>query len=1095
MTIALTSQGRAALKQNRFVLLSETVSGSGGIVFGDFNLLSHPLTTQTGDIIYVMGNYTGSAPAQPTASWSSGDTPTISHWQAENGWWECLLTTPETATGDLILSIGSQNSQPIAVAQGVDDLGPGLFISPILIWGVDNGAYDDAGFIRIGTYFVRGMVGEPQFTLTDTVEGSGDAANFAIDTLRNAITDTFAIWQSTTAQWQITLTATDGITTFSQDITVLNPQTGIPFFATWNTTLYDTDRHLYDGNTIQFGTAGFWPETIHINTGHITNVDDPANLITWDSGDQVFVIQASDATKYGAYPITVTMTDNAGVNTYTYTITFYILHRQPPNISWRPAFKVFDNTPAMAKIGTISYAVDDYLRDIYTKPVQTVPLPTAYISVFGDVFLREQPSVGSVVLNMQINSSVGSTNLRIVIPVNQGTLLPESAITYTPLPDPLDNSMARPSIPAAAGFSTAQPLLLTTMSVTGFTNTPTWTIEVKTASGNPDNCQILGFAPNASWCPPRYTFNGPLYTGGGSAGDVPQFTATGTEGITLYASYLSAQTDNVYITADDGEGTRCTLLLSVVVAEKVGPNIDCGPGLTYVSGVSYPTVNQLMAEWYANPAAFDGAVVTLHPGIDPVHDLNYSAHPTASGYLNGWWPGPATLQSPPGTVRTVLDYNGLNNGSQPEAGIVCNNFDLTIINLEVCNCSAVGEQGEPNAGGLYMNGGLPGNFTIRGCYVHNCDNGIMNGDQSGRHVLIEDSIFERCGCDYGTGQDHNIYVSTISSFTFRNSISDASLDDHLVKSRAMVTTIDNCFLRQGAQAVSGGVPIDCPLCGIIQVTDTVIINSSNPGNNGQITEFGEEINTALTLNGWNISSVLFNNNTIYNIAAPQAVNNGNSAANGLCLHSGRTVLTGLPITMTYSNNKFYNLEQSQWLGPGVYSGFASYYVADMNVNDIDGGGNVAITEYTPQFVIDPLTGQVPVDKPLYYLGHINSTGFCRQALVTHDALQLDFVIDTAPAIGTVIATLEPNWNTVALTNPTFTMQSVWQSNGTRSPISLASSTFAMSSSGVLTVNASDLADGLYYLNIIATGLDANSSSQTINQWVPIVIGTGHVPAA
>jgi hypothetical protein len=962
-----------------------------------------------------------------------------------------------------------------------------------LIWGVDNAAYDDSGYIRIGTYFVRGLVGEPQLTLSDTVAGSGDAANFAIDTLRNAITDTFAIWQSTTAQWQITLTATDGISTYSQDITVLNPQTGIPFFATWNTTLYDTDRHLYDGNTIQFGTAGYWPETIRINTGHITNVNDPAGLITWDSGNQVFVIQASDATKYGAYPITVTLTDNAGVNTYNYTITYYILHRQPPNISWRPAFKVFDNTPAMSNIGTVSYAVDDYLRDIYNKPIQTVALPTAYIGVYGDIYLREQPSLGSIVLNMQINSIVGTTNLRIVVPVNQGTTLSPSAITYTPLPDPLDNSMARPSIPAASNFSTAQPLLLTTMSVTGFTNTPTWTIEVTTASGDPENCQINGFVPNVNMCPPRYTFNGPIYTGGGSLGDVPQFTATGTSGITLYASYLSAQTDHVSITADDGEGTRCTLLLPVVVAEKVGPNIDCGPGLTYVSGVSYPTVNQLMAEWYADPASFDGAVVTLHPGIDPTTDLNYSAHHTASGYLNGWWPGPATLKSPDGNVRTVLDYNGLNNGSQPEAGIVCNNYDLTIINLEVCNCSAVGEQGEPNAGGLYMNGNLPGNFTIRGCYVHNCDNGIMNGDYSGRHVLIEDSIFERCGCDYGTGQDHNIYVSTISSFTIRNSVSDSSLDDHLVKSRSMVTTIDNCFLRQGAQGIGGGVPIDCPVGGIIRVTNNVIINSSNTGNNGQITEFGEEIGTSWP--GWNQNSVFIDNNTIYNIAAPLSVNNGNSAVVGLCLHSGRTIRTGVPILMTYSNNKFYNLEQSLWLGPGVYSGYASYYVADMTVSDIDGGGNVAITEYTPQFVIDPLTGVEPVNKPLYYLGHVNSTDFCRQALVTHDGLQLDFVVPTAPSVGTTVATLEPNWNTVALTNPTITIQSVWQSNGTRSPISLASSTFAINTSGVLTVNTSALADGLYYLNIIATGLDANSTSQTINQWVPVVIGNGHVPAS
>jgi hypothetical protein len=122
------------------------------------------------------------------------------------------------------------------------------------------------------------------------------------------------------------------------------------------------------------------------------------------------------------------------------------------------------------------------------------------------------------------------------------------------------------------------------------------------------------------------------------------------------------------------------------------------------------------------------------------------------------------------------------------------------------------------------------------------------------------------------------------------------------------------------------------------------------------------------------------------VETPQAVNSGNSDTTGANLHAGISPTSGRPIIMTYANNQWYNLPEQFWIGPGGYGSFAGFYIASPSANVIDAGGNVALTTYEPQTVIDPLTGEAPIDKPLVYLGHYNSPDFCRPALVDADCV-------------------------------------------------------------------------------------------------------------
>ena len=1049
-----------------------------------FQILSYPITADSGTAMSITGSYSGTAPsAPPSAYWSgSGGASVVTGWTATNNAWSCAITTPVSTAGSMSFTLGGVTVGTVLVSAGVVDLPPGIHCPSTLIYG-----QFDPGSVMIGSYVLRGFATIPTVTVSDTIAGSGDSQTWSVAAATcQIVSGGPGGWNylSTKPSWAITLTASDGISSYSTAVVILNPTPSTPYYKTTGNVVFDNatpsnnkyyfcnwgDFSLYNGATVSAFTFSEATGVIQF---------DPT-LTYGDNRPWGFYVTGANLTAYGSYPVTITLN-----GTTTYQTTLFIAHKRRPIVAWSPGINVFDNTPALSLIGRVNY-YDDYTliggTGVMTLQVPENPSPGAYIGVLGYVTLIATPSVGNYNFIFSVQGQTASTLLALTVPVAAGITLPATNITYTALPT-LDNSMAWLALPSSSGGINSNSVLITTLAVSGFTRTPTWSIIVKTSADLPDSIQAN--FPNdfmfGEVATPRYTFNGPVYLWSGNTA-VPQVTTTGTSGITLWASYLSAQTDHVYLTADDGHGTRCTVLLPVVVAAKIGPSIDVGPGQTYTTG------NALLQAWWANRSAFNGAVVTVHPGIDASTDFNYQ-NQRSNGYINGWWPGPVTLQSPVGsTVRTVFDWKGWNNGSL-QSGIVSANFDMTLINLEICNVTENGAGGgAPNACGVYMTGLKQGNLTMTGCYIYNCDNGLMNGDCTGRHVTVDNCIFERNGTNYyNQSTSHNMYVSTVSSFTCSNTQSDCSTDDHAIKSRAMVTTITNSKFRQGAQSLGSGSPVDCPLGGLVTISGCTMISAANPGN-PIFFESGSECGPTISSQVWSPSITTITNNTFYNFTTPAAYDGGLAPMTAIEHYTSIVPFDGSPFVTTYTNNQFYNIPHTEWITETLNS-YPVYYGGSTHPLT-DGGGNVALTTYTAQLVVDPLTGLLPIHQPrVGFVSAASGTGLL--GLMSSNSLQLDFVMATAPALGTVACTL----------NPYDTNNNMFTGTITYTMVHNGSGLFAFGSGGNIQTAQSNTPDGLYFVQVQATGTGVNNGATTAStittapQWVPIIVGTGHVAAS
>ena len=134
-------------------------------------------------------------------------------------------------------------------------------------------------------------------------------------------------------------------------------------------------------------------------------------------------------------------------------------------------------------------------------------------------------------------------------------------------------------------------------------------------------------------------------------------------------------------------------------------------------------------------------------------------------------------------TQSVCGYKGvwvINSGAD----------NITIENMEFSNASISGAEGG-NGAGLRAQGG---GYTIRHCYFHNNQNGILCNPTAGNDsadVLIEYSVFADNGCATGDssgcnpGYEHNMYIgSGYRSFTLQYSFTHGAINGHNVKTRA-----------------------------------------------------------------------------------------------------------------------------------------------------------------------------------------------------------------------------------------------------------------------------------------------------------------------
>ena len=120
------------------------------------------------------------------------------------------------------------------------------------------------------------------------------------------------------------------------------------------------------------------------------------------------------------------------------------------------------------------------------------------------------------------------------------------------------------------------------------------------------------------------------------------------------------------------------------------------------------------------------------------------------------------------------------NSAQGKAIWVINGDNTTIEFIEFSEAAVLDE----NGAGIRHQGG---DLTLRHCYFHNNENGILAGDLPGVTITIEYCEFADNG--FGDGLTHNIYVNHIETFILRFSYVHHAIVGHNVKSRAQNNVI------------------------------------------------------------------------------------------------------------------------------------------------------------------------------------------------------------------------------------------------------------------------------------------------------------------
>ena len=245
--------------------------------------------------------------------------------------------------------------------------------------------------------------------------------------------------------------------------------------------------------------------------------------------------------------------------------------------------------------------------------------------------------------------------------------------------------------------------------------------------------------------------------------------------------------------------------------------------------------------------------------------------------------------------RPKLDAAG--HSAEGKAIWVIRNPSTTIENIEFANAVVT----DNNGAGIRHE---RGNLTIRHCYFDHNQDGILTGADSTSDVVIEYSEFAFSGNTPTPGQEHNMYIGAIHSFTLRGSYSHDVTEGNLVKSRARTNYI--LYNRITGEGGTDSYELDLPNGGRSYVIGNIIEQGPSSPNHS-IIEYGAE-----GIPSGRATDLFVVNNTIVN-----------DASAGTFVFVSGSVTT--PVTLR--NNIF--------AGPGTISTQASA-VLDANTTAADG---------------------------------------------------------------------------------------------------------------------------------------------------------------
>ncbi|MCX6348136.1 MAG: hypothetical protein NTV79_01340 [Candidatus Aureabacteria bacterium] len=153
-------------------------------------------------------------------------------------------------------------------------------------------------------------------------------------------------------------------------------------------------------------------------------------------------------------------------------------------------------------------------------------------------------------------------------------------------------------------------------------------------------------------------------------------------------------------------------------------------------------------------------------------------------------------------------------------------------------------------------------LTLRSCYFHDNEEGILTGADPLSDVLIEGCEFDRNG--HGDGYSHNIYIGEIRTFTLRYSFVHRAVVGHEVKSRAAASYL--LYNRISNEDGTASRCVDLPNAGDAWLIGNLIEQGPN-AENSNVFGFGLEGGSGTA---WVVNNTFVNDRSSVRFIAPAA---------------------------------------------------------------------------------------------------------------------------------------------------------------------------------------------------------------------------------
>lgn len=162
-------------------------------------------------------------------------------------------------------------------------------------------------------------------------------------------------------------------------------------------------------------------------------------------------------------------------------------------------------------------------------------------------------------------------------------------------------------------------------------------------------------------------------------------------------------------------------------------------------------------------------------------------------------------------------------------GIFIASGNITLENIEFSGATVR----DRNGAGIRYEGGI---LTVRNCYFHDNEEGILAASAKGGEVIIEDSEFGHNG--YGDGRTHGVYVNRIAKLLVKDSYFHDTKIGHHIKSRAAETHVIDSVLDDADTVASYSVDMSNGGIGIIR--GNKLVQGTGKGLNSIFIAFGPE---------------------------------------------------------------------------------------------------------------------------------------------------------------------------------------------------------------------------------------------------------------